>query len=140
MLPGRYSQRRTMLAFSTLSLKSGVPFAVRFHLHPDIYAEQIKAYDEWRKLKNLGEGEAGTGYALLSDVADLESIKSIRERDFILKLFYHCKFCLLPNDPENDSQYRFIVCQEQIRHDGIYYTIAKHKCSGCGKINKFLIK
>lgn len=77
---------------------------------------------------------------LLSDVADLESIKNIRESDFILKLFYHCQFCLAPNDPENNSQFRFIVCQEQLRHDGIYYTIAKHKCGECGKINKFLIK
>ena len=33
------------------------------------------AYTDWleTKLKNLGEGEAGTGYALLSDVADLET-------------------------------------------------------------------
>jgi len=37
-------------------------------IHFDKVADEIIDY-----FKNLGEGEAGTGYALLSDVADLET-------------------------------------------------------------------
>jgi len=68
----------------------------------------------------------------------LESVKSVREDDFILKLFYHCSFCLIPNDPENKGENRFIVKLEE--NNGIIKTMAEHRCFGCGKINKFVLK
>jgi len=68
----------------------------------------------------------------------LESVKNVREDDFIFKLYYHCSFCLLPNDPENNSENRFIVKLEE--DNGIIKTIAVHRCGGCGKINKFVLK